>query len=182
MITVPADALCCAKMCEAKKDVRFYLMGIFISSKLIVATSGHVLYQYTLEGSEAEDAKEAGDGIILKIPGAVPVRAVTAEIDIKEDYVQIRYKNGTGLSIGMVVGELIDGKFPDIGRVTKIVKEQPEPCDKIAFNAGYLAKAEKIFKRINPKYTGVHVVLHGKENAAHMEFGNHLYIVMPMRL
>lgn len=113
-----------ALICQAKKDIRFYLNGIFfMPDGRLAASDGYILFK----GFHESKLKS---GVIVAVKGNVPAKFsraiitlpdpvdgdVTIHIGNKEG--AIRYVGGIGETVGMGWCELVDGRFPDIDRAT----------------------------------------------------------------
>lgn len=162
---------------QAKKDIRYYLNGIcFKADGRVCSTDGHRAFI----GSKHEG--ELKEDIILSITKA-PVRNYEyAVIDVDNGIIE--YFNEHQSRIGVGLSCLIDGRFPDIDRV---IPKEFSPCDKIGFNAGYLADFEKAAKLFNPKWASITFELSGSTTATTAKLksphGDHATIVvMPIRI
>lgn len=163
-------------ICQAKNDIRYYLNGIFIGADgTLAATNGHVALISTHDNKIKND-------VIISV-GKIPTKTY--------DYVEIdtiteiaKFRQDSGLIMGVTICALIDGGFPDIKRV---IPTNKEAVDEIAFSAGYLAMAEKIAKIVTPKWKMIKFELQGSTDSAMAKFklydGTEFkYIVMPMRI
>ncbi|WP_291971362.1 hypothetical protein [Candidatus Symbiopectobacterium sp.] len=177
MLTISKTVLLSAMLFQAKADVRYYLNGIcFAPDKKLYSTDGHRAFI----GEHETDG--LNDQVIVAIKGAKPTRFDKAEIDTDTGYVS--YFDVHGLRIGAGLCEVIDGRFPDIERLTSTFESKP--TNEIGFNAGYLADIEKAAKLYNPEFCGIKIKPNGNTEASIVEFNsgfsNGTLIIMPMRI
>lgn len=206
---VPAAALECARLVMGNNDVRSYLNGVRVNGSRISGTNGHVMYDHHvtpdfMEGMNKPAIDDTaslvmpGGDVLLKLKKPVPVGAYWAHVtQVSEDIAIVTY--GKGHPVGYLklkVAQVIDrhvveiemvGNYPNLDSIRKKIElDAPVAAPRIGFNAGYLAKLEKMASRINGKSAAVTLVLHGQNMAAHseikdMEGGVHYVVVMPMR-
>lgn len=161
---------------RAKADIRYYLNGVcFMPGGKLAATDGHRLFIGQHENDLTENA-------IVSIEKAPHKRYSYAVCDTDSGLVE--FFNESDSRVGVALCQLIDGRYPDVERV--IPKEQAA-CDRIGFNAGYLADVEKCAKLFNPKWQGVTFDLNGNTSAAvctvtSPDGATGKIIVMPMRV
>lgn len=158
----------------AKQDVRYYLNGMcFLPDGRVAATDGHTM-------ATAKHENELTESVIVRVH-KLPTKVFDrAEIDTDTNIVTL-FRNET--RTGVAMSENIDGLFPDIDRV--IPKEQ-KAVEEIGFNAGYLARIEKVAKVISPKFSGVKMTFNGSTNAVKCSINgcddDVMIIIMPMRM
>lgn len=161
---------------RAKADIRYYLNGVcFMPGGKLAATDGHRLFM-------GQHDNELTDNAIVSIEKAPHKRYSYAVCDTDSGLVE--FFNDSDARVGVALCQLIDGRYPDVERV--IPKEQAA-CDRIGFNAGYLADVEKCAKLFNPKWQGVTFDLNGNTSAAvctvtSPDGATGKIIVMPMRV
>ena len=161
---------------RAKADVRYYLNGVcFMPGGKLAATDGHRLFMGSHEN-------ELTENVIVSIEKSPVKKYDHAVCDTDSGIVE--FFNDSDARVGVALCQLVDGRYPDVGRL--IPKEQAA-CNRIEFNAGYLADVEKCAKLFNPKRSSVTFELNGNTNAcaaklksAHGETA--IIIVMPMRI
>lgn len=174
---------------QAKQDVRYYLNGIcFMKDGRIAATDGHRAFI----GSKHENQLE--DNVIVSISKSPVKRYDMAELDTDTGIVTYNtvFKSVNEdesieeilTLVGAGICKLIDGRFPDIDRVTP---KKTEPAEVIGFNAGYLADIEKAAKLFNPRWSSVKLELQGNDSSAVANLSSPFgdtgkIVVMPMRL
>lgn len=166
-----------AMIFQAKNDIRYYLNGVcFKADGRVCSTDGHRAFVGSKhEGQLTED-------LILSISKSPTKKYDYAEIDTGNGSITYHYDNTIQVGVGMV--SLIDGRFPDIDR---IIPKETSPCDRIGFNAGYLADIEKAAKIFNPQLTAVILEMNGPTNASAAKLKSPhgdtaIIIVMPMRI
>lgn len=161
---------------RAKADIRYYLNGVcFMPGGKLASTDGHRLFMCQHDNELTENA-------IVSIEKAPHKRYAYAVCDTDSGLVE--FFNDSDFRVGVALCQLVDGKYPDVERV--IPKEQAS-CDRIRFNAGYLADVEKCAKLFNPKYQSFIFELNGNTNASVATVKSPTgetakIIVMPMRI
>lgn len=181
-ISIQASAIRAATICAAKKDIRYYLQGVYINVAhrdyaTVCGTDGHVLF-----AGRATIENMAGD--LLPFNMIVPLD-VAKKIDKKAHAVILEsLPDGTYLLDGTRFAPL-DGRFPDYSRVIpKLDQIQAAPAapghfdyalivrGNDALNAYYGGKAKvyPLEQRGNDS-----AVMHNGENVA-------VVVVMPMRI
>jgi len=181
-ISIQASAIRAATICAAKKDIRYYLQGVYINVAhrdyaTVCGTDGHVLF-----AGRATIENMAGD--LLPFNMIVPLDVVK-KIDKKAHAVILEsLPDGTYLLDGTRFAPL-DGRFPDYSRVIpRIGQIQPESAKPGHFDYALIVRGNDA---LNTYYGGkVHVypleqrgndsaVMHNGENVA-------VVVVMPMRI
>lgn len=169
-------ALLAAMIFQAKTDPRYYLCGIcFAPNGRLYATDG---YRAFIGEHQSEDL---GENIIVKIKGPRFTKFDRAEIDTEMGV--LTYLDGIGECVSLAPVSVVDGQYPDIGRV---IPKENSPVDAIGFNAGYLADIEKAAKLYNPKWPGIVIKPSGQTTSSIVElsdtFEKASVVIMPMRL
>ena len=161
---------------RAKADIRYYLNGVcFMPGGKLAATDGHRLFMGSHEN-------ELTENVIISIEKS-PVKKYDHAI-CDTDTGLVEFFDFHEHRVGVALCQLVDGRYPDVERV--IPKERAD-CDRIGFNAGYLADVEKCAKLFNPKWQSVIFELNGNTNAAVATVKSPTgetakIIVMPMRI
>lgn len=140
-ITIDAQFVRAAQACQASKDVRYYLQGIYLAQDgRIAGTNGHVLFCGE-HGAQWQHGAPEKD-LIIAIDGNIPASAETVTF----------YLPGDGETEGLCKTDnkkaftfsLIDGKYPDIARVIP-EKQRAQFSNGIVLNPEYLALLPKVF-------------------------------------
>lgn len=161
---------------RAKADIRYYLNGVcFMPGGKLAATDGRRMFIGSHENDLAEN-------VIVSVEKSPVKKYDHAICDTETGLVE--FFDDSDARVGVALCQLIDGRYPDVERV--IPKEQ-SACDRIGFNAGYLADVEKCAKLFNPKWQSVVFELNGNTNAAVATVKSPTgetakIIVMPMRI
>jgi hypothetical protein len=181
-ISIQASAIRAATICAAKKDIRYYLQGVYINVAhrdyaTVCGTDGHVLF-----AGRATIENMAGD--LLPFNMIVPLDVVK-KIDKKAHAVILEsLPDGTYLLDGTRFAPL-DGRFPDYSRVIpRIGQIQPESAKPGQFDYALIVRGNDA---LNTYYGGKikvypleqrgndSAVMHNGENVA-------VVVVMPMRI
>lgn len=173
--TIKTNELKALLICAGKKDIRYYLNGVYFETSphglVAVATDGHRLLAINLHHNHiTSDIKAIVPRALIEI--AVKTKAPNVEITIEGDHVTL-------LSAGQSTsGALCEGKFPDYKRVI------PEKAsgERIAdFNNEYLVDFDKVGKLLQGGELA-RVVQNGLSAAlVHFSDDNAIGVVMPMR-
>lgn len=168
---IRTDTLRAAVQFAATKDVRFYLVGVYVTKGRIVATDGTIMGVFEAPGA-------AGD-VILPLALVQQVlkaakKAGLVEVEILESRVSMTVGGAT------FSGALVDGKFPDYRRII--------PTE----TSGEMAQFDLAL--IERAYAGVAAYYNVKPNALRLEHNGlapavvwnpndigALGIIMPMR-
>ncbi|PHM59113.1 bacteriophage protein [Xenorhabdus stockiae] len=174
---INSNLLRAALVCVAKKDPRYYLCGVHITSNYLEATNGHVALR--LEHGISTRRKA-----IVQFHGRIPRKAETTELHFtKEPYAV--HRDITGMRVGFSALTLLDGRFPDLDRVIPKKVESVIPH----FQAEYLAYPYKMFEG-DSVFIAVSMYPSSMTDACLMKFsdninqryGNPQLIVMPCRV
>lgn len=182
---IQSSILRAAMLFQAKNDVRYYLNGLTITNKHVMATNGHIAVM--MEHGQKIRSKS----IIISFSHKIPSKAVTTKINLlgKNSYAEHIGPLGDVISIGIV--EIIHGKSPDI---KKVIDGAYAPYDgeneKVAMQAKYLAVIDKAFGggrdfcHISLKYSEsnqpVGVEFHNE--SIFKSYGNPMVCIMPARI
>lgn len=175
---IPTRLLRAALVCVAKNDARYYLEGVHITSKYIEATNGHVAVRM-------EHGIKTRRNIIVKFCGNVPAKAETTELVFKRDPIAV-HRDINNMRVGFTALELLDGRFPDLGR---IIPQSTETGAIPIIQGAILSYPEKMFKSSGRTFIPVKLAPSGLESACRFLFDNHInstygnpqFIAMPCR-
>lgn len=162
---------------QAKKDIRYYLNGIcFKADGRVCSTDGHRAF---IGGKHEGELKE---DVILSVTKA-PIKSYDYAI-IDTDSGVVTYHNEHTIQVGVGMVSVVDGRFPDIDRITP---KETAATDRICFNASYLASFEKAAKLFNPQWASIIFELNGNTGATMANLKSPSgetakIIVMPMRV
>ena len=143
----------------AQQDVRYYLNGLLIeleSNKIrAVATDGHRL---ALSSSTTADENEGGTQVILPRKGVMELqRLLDGQNEIKvtlgDNHIQVKFETVSFTS------KLIDGKFPEYGRVIPSNTENKLRANKNDLKVA-LSRAAILS---NEKYRGIRLIIKTNE-------------------
>jgi DNA polymerase-3 subunit beta len=143
----------------AQQDVRYYLNGLLIeleSNKIrAVATDGHRL---ALSSSTTADENEGGTQVILPRKGVMELqRLLDGQNEIKvtlgDNHIQVKFETVSFTS------KLIDGKFPEYGRVIPSNTENKLKANKNDLKVA-LSRAAILS---NEKYRGIRLIIKTNE-------------------
>lgn len=192
---LPINAVINAQKCVATQDPRFYLEGFHITKKAIEATNGHCLYQAIFKDFEYPDflpdwrsSFELPDSMIVRMKQHIKKPAKKNGCDfvifeVEESKVIATTINQFGEPVGVYLGEVVDGRFPDCERV--IPTGDPECHKQIGFNSAYLKRLDQVS---DSKYSSVKLKSYGETKAAVFEiigldqYYSAIFVIMPIRL
>ena len=192
---LPMQAVINAQHCTATNDIRYYLEGFHVTKQAVQATNGHYLYQAKLKEIEYPDYLpdwrndfELPDAMIIRMkqPIKKPIKKSGCQFvtfEVEESKVIATTIDQFGKSIGVFLGEVIDGRFPDAERV--IPKGEQESHVQIGFNSAYLKKVHQVS---DGQFASVKLKTYGENSAAVFEiigFNEHyegLFVLMPILL
>lgn len=172
--TIKTNELKALLICAGKKDIRYYLNGVYFESSphglVAVATDGHRLLAINLPNELQEGVSAIVPRALIEI--AVKTKAPTIDITIENDHVTL-------LSAGQSTsGALTDGKFPEYKRVIPEKASGERTAD---FNNEYLVDFDKVGKLLQGGELA-RVVQNGLSAAlVHFSDNNAIGVVMPMR-
>lgn len=183
-LTVRAEIIAALKLFAADKDVRYYMNGINLeigaTESRLVATNGHILGVFRIEGEQPEIDTPLRD-IIIPTDLLKPIKA-KGEVEITIGPLETSFVRQVTLSYAGVSmsGKTLDGKFPDYRRVIPS-KVTGEPAQFNLAIMGTLAKA----------YTALHggkgyplvAIGYNGTNGALIDLAdeNFIGVIMPMR-
>jgi hypothetical protein len=181
-ISIQASAIRAATICAAKKDIRYYLQGVYINVAhrdyaTVCGTDGHVLF-----AGRAAIENMAGD--LLPFSMIVPLDIVK-KIDKRAAAVILEsLPDGTYLLDGTRFAPL-DGRFPDYKRVIPRMDQiQTAPAAPGHFDYALIVRGNDALNAYYGGKTKVYpldqrgndsAVMHNGENVA-------VVVVMPMRI
>lgn len=181
-ISIQASAIRAATICAAKKDIRYYLQGVYINVAhrdyaTVCGTDGHVLF-----AGRATIENMAGD--LLPFNMIVPLD-VAKKIDKKTHAVILEsLPDGTYLLDGTRFAPL-DGRFPDYSRVIpKLDQVQPESAKPGHFDYALIVRGNDALNAYYGGKTKVYPLEQRGNDSAVMHNGENVavVVVMPMRI
>lgn len=181
-ISIQASAIRAATICAAKKDIRYYLQGVYINVAhrdyaTVCGTDGHVLF-----AGRATIENMAGD--LLPFNMIVPLD-VAKKIDKKAHAVILEsLPDGTYLLDGTRFAPL-DGRFPDYSRVIpKLDQVQPESAKPGHFDYALIVRGNDALNAYYGGKTKVYPLEQRGNDSAVMHNGENVavVVVMPMRI
>ena len=162
-ITIPQDRLKQiidkTHFSMAQQDVRYYLNGLLIeleSNKIrAVATDGHRL---ALSSSIMEDENKASTQVILPRKGVMELQRLLdgkneIKVKLSDNHIQVKFETVSFTS------KLIDGKFPEYGRVIPSNTENKLQANKNDLKIA-LSRAAILS---NEKYRGIRLIIKTNE-------------------
>lgn len=163
-------------LCSAKRDVRFYLCGIYVGDGFIASTNGHILLiceETEATGMELIIPSEAIASLIKKV-GNNPMHETVFLHQIDDEFWCLEHTGSYELF------RPVEGKYPDIKRVdiakpTNIqFKEYPR------FNFEYLNIFQKVAKIYNVYSPQIYPTT--ENDRAFVEIKDDVHgVLMPMR-
>lgn len=145
-----------------KKDVRYYLNGVYVHGYLCTATNGHVMLR------RRDDTQVAPEPLLL------PREAAEWAVKRTKGNGSVYVARGERRSLTVTAGveslkcEEIDGKYPD---TDAIIPVRDAPLELAGFNGEYLTALAKAAKAAGDRYACVRVEPVGA-NAARVDFPN----------
>jgi DNA polymerase-3 subunit beta len=172
--TIKTNELKALLICAGKKDIRYYLNGIYFESSpnglIAVATDGHRLLAINLPNEHHDNVSAIVPRALIEI--AVKTKMPEINISIENDIATL---SSAGQSTS---GSLTEGKFPDYRRV---IPERASGERTADFNNEYLVDFDKIGKLLQGGELA-RVVQNGLSSAmVHFSDDNAIGVVMPMR-
>lgn len=170
MIIIPFASYVGAKICRANNDVHYYLNAIYIDPEgFIVSTDGHRLFCDKVQTNQPE-------GLLINVKGKEPAKFNHAEVSTESK--SVSFFDANNALLATLPFDLVDGRFPDWRRVTKI---QPGSVESIGFTMAYLSDAHKVAKAFK---IGIACFdFHGATGACKVSFSDTAYmIIMPARI
>jgi hypothetical protein len=181
-ISIQASAIRAATICAAKKDIRYYLQGVYINVAhrdyaTVCGTDGHVLF-----AGRATIENMAGD--LLPFNMIVPLDIVK-KIDKKAHAVILEsLPDGTYLLDGTRFTPL-DGRFPDYKRVIPRMDQiQAAPVAPGHFDYALIVRGNDALNAYYGGKTKVYPLEQRGNDSAVMHNGENVavVVVMPMRI
>ncbi|ARS97877.1 hypothetical protein JJ672_14615 [Klebsiella pneumoniae] len=174
---IPSKLIRAALVCVAKNDPRYYLCGIHITPKYIESTNGRVALRM-------EHGIRTKRDIIVQFEGKMPAKAETTELIFNKEPLAIhrdQYLNRLAIT-GI---KLIDGRFPDLG---KIIPKKFNLSANPIIQAEYLGYPTKMFS-CEGNFIPMQIWPSGEFDAVKIKFnkkidtayGNPQFIVIPCR-
>lgn len=134
--TIKTQHIAAALHTAATLDVRYYLNGVFVDSRVIVSTDGHCLSAYL--GEECDSYLS---------PFIIPRDAAKLIGKLKCAKAEVTTMPDGCIDIGGIVFKPLDGTFPNYRRVF-VGKANPDAAHKMQFNPELVLKFQKIAKTL----------------------------------
>lgn len=165
MIKITAEVLKAAILYKSKKDVRYYLEGLYIDNDTIVTMNGHICFKAPIESDEQRIIKFQG-----KLPTNFKECVITGDIaEFTDDKLNVVAKLGV---------ETIDARYPDYNR---LYHDDIGEVSEIGFRGDYLqilGKTAKLFGKFQCcKFTFKNAI-----DGVKVKIGVADIILMPVRL
>lgn len=133
MIKINAEVLKAAMLYKSKKDIRYYLEGLYIDNDTIVAMNGHICFKAPIESDEQRIIKFQG-----KLPTSFKECVITGDIaEFTDDKLNVVAKLGV---------ETIDARYPNYNR---LYHDDIGEVSEIGFRGDYLQVLGKTAKLLD---------------------------------
>lgn len=180
-VTVSAKLVKVATMFQAVGDCRWYLNGFHLHPNRITATNGHVMWRHVFETQ-----LDMEDDLIIKVNGRIPAKAAFVEFQITEEKEGIAIcRDLFGKTVGAVVFEKVDGKYPDGEKQFAVLDSDKVSTSNIRLNAKYISLIEKACTALGVTQNAVMVNFHGDKKPMVVEINSHEFkttaLIMMMR-
>lgn len=147
VITLSGEVVKNALEISAKKDVRYYLNGIFLDAenKTLVSTEGHILYI-------AKNVETFEKSVILenfKVPAGVTTVKIEHFKDNRYIVTLITEKNSSEIVVKSIDGNYVNYR----NSIESYAKNEECAISEIGFNLELLAKCAKVFDLCNISFT-----------------------------
>ena len=177
-ITLKTNALLAALECSAKKDIRYYLMGINIQIKkdaigMVYGTDGHILF--------AGQLPYEGDYCPPTLDIIIPLDTLK-KIDKKRGIVELEQINNEYFLDGVRFVP-VDGKFPDVARVIPTIEFNAEEKPAL-YNPDLLVRARNALAiYTDSKKSVTFPMIQRGDDSAVMHAGTNecIVVIMPIR-
>lgn len=178
-IELKVNTLKAAALSAGTKDIRYYINGVCIDIKnatqmVVIGTNGN----YCFIGVENYEGDYIEPQQII-----IPSEAIASALkgyDKKLNFITLEKLTDKKYSLGNVMFEPIDGKYPDYARI--IPNKENVKAEIGYYNHEYLQVGSKALKAAcGEEYPTLNQ--HGESDAAVMtcKMDNYIFIVMPMR-
>lgn len=175
ILRVNASKYISAAACKAKRDVRFYLMGVYLAPNGdAVGTDGHCLCKV----SDAFTAPDGFTGAIIELRAKVPAKCEIIEFCTEAGVA--RFLDNIDRPIEIAQFGVLDGRYPDYNRVIPVKR-----CalDAVAVDVEILAKAAKVFHKLKLKHVRIEFSeISGSMIVTNPAITGVVMVVMPCRL
>jgi len=187
MIKINLSVLLSALIIAPKKDVRYYLNGVFVSVDRVVATDGHRMFGYDLsatyqEGGDNFDNDQPIEPIIIPRESIEQLnKSLTAKERRDAVITIIKINDHYVLCHGSIeiMFKPIDGKYPDYKRV---IPKDYTPKYHSSYNWAYMADFQKISKLLGNKFGVARLLPNGNDSAlVILPDAAATCVIMPMR-
>jgi len=135
---------------RATKDVRYYLVGIFIHAENaeVVATDGSIMYYASIE---------RGDGNIEAIifePAKIAPSALRVTVEAFDKHnVLVKTYHRSDRATGQHICKIIAGRYPDYQQIIPKSGQAGGPGEAFSFHTKYLALLKTIFGATPVRFT-----------------------------
>ena len=167
---IPVNVLKAMSLLASKKDVRYYLNGVYVESNSqhtrIVATDGHILGLY-----QTPETAHSDEAFSIIIPSEI-----IAKLDKKDNFLSTNEHDNW--VIDGIAFTPIDGKFPDYQRVLP----RGEMTNEVAqFNPDFITRFQKVGKLLGQKIAPT--ISHNGGSSALVDIGLSQFVgvMMPLR-
>lgn len=165
MIKINSDVLKAAILYKSKKDIRYYLEGLYIDNNIIVTTNGHICFKAPIESDEQRIIKFQG-----KLPTSFKECVINGDIaEFTDDNLNVVAKLGV---------ETIDARYPNYNR---LYHDDIGEVSEIGFRGDYLQILGKTAKLLDEhqccKFTFKNTI-----DGVKVEIGVANIILMPVRI
>lgn len=165
MIKINSDVLKAAMLYKSKKDIRYYLEGLYIDYDTIVAMNGHICFKAPIESDEQRIIRFQG-----KLPTNFKECVITGDIaEFTDDKLNVIAKLGV---------ETIDARYPDYNR---LYNDQTGKVVDIGFRGDYLQILGKTAKILD-KHQCCKFTFKNTIDGVRVKIGVADIVLMPVRL
>ena len=175
ILRVNASKFISAAACKAKRDIRFYLEGVYLAvNGDAVGTDGHCLCKV----SDAFTAPDGFNGAIIDLRAKVPPKCEIIEFCTETG--TARFFVYIYRQIEIAQFSVLDSRFPDYNRVIPVKR-----CalDAVAVDVEILAKAAKVFHKLKLKHVRIEFSeVNGSMIVTNPAIVGVVMVVMPCRL
>jgi len=179
-IDIKASTLKAALICAAKKDVRYYLVGVYLefvrvgdaAMLHVVGTDGHMMFACT-DTPIFEEGEVKPESFTMIIP-AETVKLATKG---KRDWITLSQVSETEYRLGDNLFTPIDGRFPDFRRAMP----RSVSGEKARYDGALLTRADDALREYTGSKRGVFYLHQNGESAGAMMADGAIVVIMPMR-
>lgn len=165
MIKINAEVLKAAMLYKSKKDIRYYLEGLYIDNNTVVATNCHICFKAPIESDEQRIVKLQG-----KLPTSFKECVITGDItEFTDDKMNVVAKLGV---------ENIDARYPNYNH---LYHDDIGEVSEIGFRGDYLQILGKTAKLLD-EYQCCKFTFKNAIDCVRVKIGVAEIILMPVRL